>query len=43
VNDHPRVKRIVVSLERSSRRTEDGILILSPMTFRDRLATGELF
>jgi predicted AAA+ superfamily ATPase len=43
VNDHPRVKRIVVSLERSSRRTEDDILILSPSTFRDRLATGELF
>jgi uncharacterized protein len=42
--DHPRLKhRIVVCLERNIRRTDDGILILSPAEFRDRLSAGDLF
>lgn len=42
--DHPRIKqRIIVSLERTSRRTEDGILILPAAEFCDRLARGDLF
>lgn len=42
--DHPRVKqRIVVSLERTSRRTEDGILIVPAVEFCGRLSTGDFF
>lgn len=44
VKDHPEVKqRIVVCLENRSRKTEDGILLLSPSEFCQRLAAGELF
>ncbi len=44
VNDQPRVKqRIVVSLESPSRKTEDGILLLPPNEFCQRLAAGDLF
>ena len=38
--DHPRVRRVVVSLEPRRRTTDDGIEILSPDTFVERL--GEL-
>ena len=42
--DHPRLKqRIVVCLERTARRTEDGILILPAVEFCQQLAAGELF
>jgi predicted AAA+ superfamily ATPase len=42
--DHPRVrKRVVVCLERTSRVTEDGILVLPPVEFCERLAAGDLF
>jgi predicted AAA+ superfamily ATPase len=42
--DQPRVKqRIIVCLERTSRRTEDGILILPAAEFCDSLARGDLF
>jgi predicted AAA+ superfamily ATPase len=42
--DHPRIRqRVVVCLERISRRTEDGILILPAAEFCDRLAAGDLF
>ena len=42
--DQPRVKqRIIVSLERTSRRSEDGILILPAAEFCDSLARGDLF
>jgi predicted AAA+ superfamily ATPase len=42
--DHPRVKqRVVVSLESQSRRTDDGILILSAADFQRRLGAGDLF
>ncbi len=42
--DHPRMKqRIIVCLERTSRRTEDGILILPVAEFCDSLARGDLF
>jgi predicted AAA+ superfamily ATPase len=44
IEDQPRVKqRVVVSLESQSRKTEDGILILSPNDFCQRLAAGDLF
>jgi predicted AAA+ superfamily ATPase len=44
VQDHPRTKqRVVVCLERQSRRTEDGILILSATDFYERLSAGDLF
>jgi uncharacterized protein len=44
VQDHPKVgQRIVVCLERKSRRTEDGILILPAAAFCDRLRAGDLF
>ena len=36
-------QRVVVSLERKSRRTEDGILILGPSEFCTRLQAGDLF
>jgi len=42
--DQPRIKqRIIVCLERTSRRTEDGILILPAADFCDSLARGDLF
>jgi predicted AAA+ superfamily ATPase len=42
--DQPRVKqRIIVCLERSRRRTEDGILILPVVEFCDSLVRGDLF
>ena len=42
--DHRRVKqRVVVCLERRSRRTDDGILILSATDFHGRLSAGDLF
>ena len=42
--DHPRIKqRIVVCLERTGRRTEDGILILPGSDFAERLGGGALF
>ena len=42
--DHPQIKqRIIVCLERNSRRTEDGILILPVSDFCARLGSGELF
>jgi len=42
--DHPRIKqRLIVCLERTSRRTEDGILILPAAEFCDSLARGDLF
>jgi predicted AAA+ superfamily ATPase len=41
--DHPEVgQRVVVSLESKSRKTSDGILILSPRDFVQRLGDGEL-
>jgi predicted AAA+ superfamily ATPase len=44
VQDHPQVgQRIVVCLERKSRRTEDGILILPATEFCAHLEAGELF
>lgn len=44
VEDQPRVKqRVVVSLESPSRKSEDGILLLPPNEFCERLAAGELF
>jgi predicted AAA+ superfamily ATPase len=42
--DHPRVKqRILVCLEPKSRRTEDGILVLSVTDFCQRLQAREIF
>jgi predicted AAA+ superfamily ATPase len=42
--DHPRIKqRIVVCLERTSRRTDDGILILPAAEFCASLTRGDLF
>jgi predicted AAA+ superfamily ATPase len=42
--DHPRVKqRIVVCLERTSRRTEEGILVLPAGDFVEQLGAGALF
>ena len=44
VQDHPRTRqRVVVCLERQSRRTDDGILILSATDFVERLHAGDLF
>jgi uncharacterized protein len=44
VRDHRRIKqRIVVCLERTSRRTDDGIWILSASEFTNRLSGGDLF
>jgi predicted AAA+ superfamily ATPase len=42
--DHPRIEqRIVVCLERTGRRTEDGILVLPERDFIERLGSGTLF
>lgn len=42
--DHPRIgQRMIVCLERKSRRTEDGILILPAAEFCERLKAGDLF
>ena len=42
--DHPRVgRRVVVSLEPTSRQTEDGILVLGAEDFCARLSGGDLF
>ena len=42
--DHPGIgRRVVVCLERKSRRTEDGILILPAAEFCERLRAGDLF
>jgi predicted AAA+ superfamily ATPase len=42
--DHPRIKqRVVVCLERQSRRTDDGILILPATDFPEQLTAGALF
>jgi predicted AAA+ superfamily ATPase len=44
VRDHPRMKqRIIVSLERTSRKTDDGIWILPAKEFADTLTRGDLF
>ena len=44
MEDHPEVKqRVVVCLENVSRRTDDGILIVNPAEFCQRLAAGEWF
>jgi len=44
VQDHPRIKqRIIVCLEHTSRRTEDGILVLPAAEFCPRLSAGDLF
>jgi predicted AAA+ superfamily ATPase len=44
VRDHPRMKqRIIVSLERASRKTDDGIWILPAKEFADRLSIGDFF
>jgi uncharacterized protein len=44
VQDHPRTRqRAVVCLERQSRRTEDGILLLSATDFPKQLSAGDLF
>lgn len=43
-NEHPNIKqRVVVSLEKHSRKTEDGILILPYITFIEMLYEGELY
>ena len=42
--DHPRTKRrVVVCLERHSRRTDDGIALFSATDFCQRLSAGDLF
>ena len=42
--DHPRIgRRMIVCLERKSRRTDDGILILPATEFCERLRAGDLF
>ncbi|MBX3143994.1 MAG: ATP-binding protein [Trueperaceae bacterium] len=42
--DHPGMRqRVVVSLEPRARRTEDGILIVAPSEFVQRLGSGEFF
>jgi len=42
--DHRGIKqRVIVCLERTSRKTDEGILILSATEFRDRLGAGDLF
>ena len=44
VQDHPRTKRrVVVCLERQSRRTDDGIALFSATDFCERLSAGDLF
>jgi uncharacterized protein len=44
VNDHPRVKkRVLVCLETQSRKTEDGILIISAKEFCEQLAARDFF
>jgi predicted AAA+ superfamily ATPase len=44
VEDQPRVKqRVLVSLESPSRKTEDGILLLPPWDFCQRLVAGDMF
>jgi predicted AAA+ superfamily ATPase len=44
VQDHPRATgRVVVCLERQSRRTDDGILILPATEFHEQLSAGDLF
>jgi hypothetical protein len=42
--DQPRIgRRMIVCLERKSRRTDDGILILPAAEFCERLRAGDLF
>lgn len=42
--DHPRIKqRVVVCLERTTRRTENGILIVPAVEFCHRLSAGDFF
>ena len=44
VKDHPRVKkRVLVCLETQSRKTEDGILIISAKEFCEQLAARDFF
>ena len=44
VQDPPRTKqRVVVCLEPQSRRTDDGIVILSATEFHEQLSAGDLF
>jgi uncharacterized protein len=43
VQDHRITQRIVVCLERASRRTEDGIWIMPSNEFTNRLSSGDLF
>jgi predicted AAA+ superfamily ATPase len=43
VRDHGVARRIVVSLEARSRRTDDGIEVLPANVFAERLARGDLF
>jgi hypothetical protein len=44
LEDHRKIKqRIIVCLERNTRRTEDGILILPATGFSNRLEAGDLF
>ena len=41
--DHPEVgRRVVVCLEPRSRKTDDGVEVLSPEAFVDRLWNGDL-
>lgn len=43
-HDHPQIKhRVIVCLESTARRTDDGILILPAGEFCDRLSSGDLF
>jgi predicted AAA+ superfamily ATPase len=43
VQDHRITQRIIVCLERASRRTEDGIWIMPANEFTNRLSSGDLF
>jgi len=44
VQDHRRIKQqIIVCLDPTSRKTDDGILVLPASEFRDRLGAGDLF
>ena len=43
LDDHPRVRRVVVCLEPKRRRTAEGIEILPARSFIDDLAAGKLF
>ena len=44
VQDHPRIRRrAIVCLERQSRQTDDGILLLSVTDFHEQLSAGDLF